>query len=440
MRTSAVARIGLTALLMAGLLVPLMMIYGLVSERAGRRSEAAAEISSQWGGAQTIVGPVLSVGFNATVTDNDGKTRTFIDRACFLPTVLRVEAEAAPEVRRRGLFEVIVYRAKLKVTGRFAPIDFSQWRVEPGDVLRTTAMLSIGVADPRGIAGPISLTWDGKDGRFVPGSPELGIGLPGISAGVPLPDTARDLWFTLSLDANGTRELRFVPAGNETTVHLASSWPHPSFIGAPLPKERQVTAAGFKASWNVPYYGRSYAPSWSVSSTNREQLKNAIADSTFGVLLIRPVDIYQQSDRALKYAALFILMTFVVAFLWEIISGVLVHPVQYLSVGCALCVFYLLLLALSEHIGFDRAYIVGAAADIALIAWYWNWVTRGGWHGVLMGVILSGLYGYLYLLLRLEDYALVAGAVGLFVMLALVMFLTRRIDWYDLRLGQEKAG
>lgn len=424
---------------MAGLLFPLMMIYGLVSERAGRRAEAAAEISSQWGGTQTIAGPVLSVGFNVTSTGNDGKQRKFPDRACFLPTLLQVDAEAIPEVRKRGLFEVIVYRAKLKITGRFAPVDFSLWRVQPDDVLRTSAMLTVGMADPRGIAGPIALTWDGKDSGFVPGSPEVGIGLPGISAAVPLPDGAREIWFTLLLDANGTRELRFVPAGNETTVRLSSPWPHPSFVGAPLPKERQVTDAGFHALWTVPYYGRSFAPAWALGSTNREELKQGIAGSGFGVLLIRPVDIYQQTDRALKYAALFIVMTFVIVFLWEIIYGVLVHPVQYLSVGFAMCIFYLLLLALSEHIGFDRAYIAGASANILLIAWYWNWVTRGGWYGVLMGVILSALYGYLYLLLRLEDYALVAGAIGLFVMLAVVMFLTRRIDWYALKLG-ESAG
>ena len=422
---------------MAGLLVPLMMIYGLLSERADRRAEAVAEVSSQWGGDQTVVGPVLSVGFNVTTTGSDGKPRTFVDRACFLPAVLQMDAEAAPEVRRRGLFEVIVYKARIRITGRFAPLDFSQWRVQPGDVVPASAMLSVGMADPRGIAGPIALTWDGKRGAFVPGAPEVGIGLPGISAPVPLPAGARDLWFSLELDANGTRELRFVPAGNETTVRLSSSWPHPSFVGAPLPNERQVSDAGFNAKWVVPYYGRRFAPSWSFSSANRDELKGAIAASTFGVVLIRPVDIYQQTDRALKYAALFIVMTFVIVFLWEIICGVLVHPVQYLSVGFAMCMFYLLLLALSEHIGFDRAYIAGASANILLIAWYWNWVTRGGWHGVLMGAILVALYGYLYLLLRLEDYALVAGALGLFLMLALVMFLTRKIDWYALKIGEQ---
>jgi inner membrane protein len=427
------------AVLMAGLLFPLLMIYGLLSERAGRRAEAAAEISEQWGGAQTIAGPVLSVGFTVTTIGNDGKPRTSTDRACFLPTALRIEADAAPDVRRRGLFEVIVYRARLKMTGRFTPLDFSQWRVQPSDIIRSSATLTVGVSDPRGLAGPVALTWDGQERKFVPGAPELGIGLPGISAGVTLPENPRDLWFTLSLDANGTRELRFVPAGNDTTVQLTSAWPHPSFVGAPLPKDRQISDAGFTAAWAVPYYGRSFAPSWSLGSVNRDQLKDTLSSSTFGVLLIRPVDIYQQSDRAMKYAALFIVMTFVIVFVWEIIYGVLVHPVQYLLVGFAMCMFYLLLLALSEHIGFDRAYIAGAAANILLIAWYWNWVTRGGWHGVLMGTILSALYGYLYLLLRLEDYALVAGSIGLFLMLAVLMFLTRKIDWFELKMGSQQS-
>jgi inner membrane protein len=443
-RSSALVRIALIGVLIAGLLFPLMMIYGLISERAGRRAQAANEISAQWGAEQTVVGPVLSVAFHNSTTSNDGKPRVFLDRACFLPVVLNIEAEATPEIRKRTLFEVIVYRSRLKLTGRFSPLDLSQFRTQRGDtvpldVVPGSATLTLGLADPHGIASPIALTWDGKEGRFTPGSPELAIGSAGVSAAVALPDSARDVWFTLSVDVNGTRELRFVPAGNETTVQLTSAWPHPSFVGTPLPKDRQITDAGFTAGWTVPYYGRSFTPSWIVSSTNREAQSAAIGSSSFGVTLMRPIDIYQKSDRAVKYAALFIVMTFVIAFLWEIVYGALVHPVQYLVVGCAMCLFYLLLLALSEHIGFDRAYLVGAAADVALIAWYWNWVIRGGWHGVLMGIVLSALYGYLFMLLRLEDYALLAGAVGLFAMLAAVMFLTRKIDWYELKLGQSSV-
>ena len=440
-RTSPLARIVMMLVLLIGLLIPLMMIFGLVSERAGRRNEATREVSDQWGGAQTIVGPVLSVEFRTNTTGGDGKPKVVVDRAAFLPTALQVEAEAVPEVRSRGLFDVIVYRSRLKLSGRFASPNFSRWNVLPEDVVRTTATLSVGLTEPRGIVAPLRLQWDTEEHKFVPGTPDVGIGLPGISAPVSLPDATREIPFEISLEVNGTRDLRFIPAGNETLVSLNSTWPHPSFVGAPLPQERNVTTAGFSARWNVPYYGRSFPALWSVNTINREQHAQAIGYSSFGVSLITPVDIYQQSERAVKYAALFIVMTFVIAFLWEVIHGVLVHPVQYVFIGFALCVFYLLLLALSEHIGFDRAYVVAATANIGLIAWYWTWVIRSGaLHGILMGAVLSTLYGYLYLLLRLEDYSLLAGAVGLFVMLAVVMFLTRKIDWYSLRLGRDEAG
>jgi inner membrane protein len=428
------------AVLMVGLMVPLMMILGLVSERAGRRHLVTQEVSEQWGGAQTILGPALSIEFRRATLGVDGKPKVETDRAVFLPAALQVTAEAVPEVRSRGLFEVIVYRSRLTLTGRFAVPDFSRWRVPPEDVLLSTATVSVGLTEPRGIAAPLAMRWDGKDHRFVPGTPDLSLGMPGISATVPLTDPAREIPFEITIAVNGTRDLRFTPAGNETVVNLSSPWPHPGFTGAPLPQERSITDAGFTATWNVPYYGRSFPSSWSVNTIAREPLAASIAQASFGVSLVQPVDIYQQSERAVKYAALFIVMTFVIAFLWEIIHGVLVHPVQYLFVGFALCVFYLLLLALSEHIGFDAAYLTAALANIALIAWYWTWVIRSGVrHGLLMGVVLSALYSYLYLLLRLEDYSLLAGAIGLFLMLAAVMFLTRRIDWYTLRLGREPA-
>jgi inner membrane protein len=441
MKTSALARIAMMAVLLVVLLFPLMLIFGLVSERAGRRNEAAREVSAQWGDAQTISGPILSVDFRTiSGTGVDGKPLYVTDRAVFLPVALRVDSDVMPETRRRGIFEVIVYRSRLKVSGRFASPEFSRWRVDPDNVLRATGTLSIGVSDPRGITGPIALSWNGGARSLVPGTPDVGLSLRGISAAVPLPETG-DLTFDLTLETNGTRELRFLPAGNDTFIAMRSSWPHPSFVGAPLPHQRTISDRGFTAEWNVPYYGRSFATSWSVNTINREQLRAATDASAFGVSLVRPVDIYQQAERAVKYAVLFIVLTFVIAFLWEIIHGVPVHPVQYIFIGFALCVFYLLLLALSEHIGFDVAYVVAAAANVALIAWYWSWVIHGGSrHGLLMAGALTGLYGYLYLLLRQEDHALLGGAIGLFVMLALVMYLTRRIDWYTLTIGREESG
>jgi inner membrane protein len=190
----------------------------------------------------------------------------------------------------------------------------------------------------------------------------------------------------------------------------------------------------------VPYFGRGFAAEWKGDDSQvADALARQAAAAAFGVALVQPVDIYVQTDRAVKYAALFIVMTFVIAFAWEIAGGVLVHPIQYLFVGFTMCVFYLLLLSLSEHRGFDFAYVVATSATVLLLSWYWSWVLGGRRQGTLMGAAMSTLYGYLYLLLRLEDYALLAGSAGLFVMLALVMFLTRRVNWYELKLGEGAA-
>ena len=226
-----------------------------------------------------------------------------------------------------------------------------------------------------------------------------------------------------------------MPGAQETIVTLTSPWPHPSFMGAPLPDSRTVSAAGFDASWRVPDFGRPYAARWLSADMNREQLPIQAETSAFGVGLLQPVDIYQQAERAVKYAVLFIVLTFLVFFLWEIFHTALLHPMQYAFVGFALCVFYLLLVSLSEHTGFDLAYWTSAAVTTLLVSGYARAILRGRWQGASVAMALSALYGFLYLLLRLEDYALLAGSVGLFLVLALVMYVTRRMDWYALRLG-----
>jgi inner membrane protein len=278
----------------------------------------------------------------------------------------------------------------------------------------------------------------GSDVALAPGNEDIGLVQSGLHAAGPglaaLPERAV-IPFSVELEMNGSRDLKLLPMGSETVVQLNSSWPHPSFIGAPLPASRQTSAEGFTGRWSVPYFGRGYPPQWTSVGMDRAQLK-ALADaSAFGVSLIQPVDIYQQAERAVKYGPLFITMTFVVFFLWEMLRSRLLHPIQYAFVGFAMCVFYLLLVSLSEHFGFDLAYTSAAAATTLLVAVYSMNVLGGAVEGTFMGGGLAGLYGFLYLLLRLEDYALLAGSIGLFAMLALVMFATRRVNWYELRLG-----
>lgn len=441
MQRSPIVRLGMMGIVMFVLLVPLAMMYSVITERASRRNQVVAEISSQSGGAQTLGGPVLVIPYRHSWTDSAGRVQHGTAQAYVLPESLDISGRMEPEIRGRSLFPVVIYRAHLKIQGHFARPDLTHVRPAPDEILWDDATLSLGVSDPKGISRRLELALNGQRRPFVPGASEVGLfntGVHAATAGLSGP-SAEKLPFELELDLTGTHELRFLPGGNETTVHLTSPWPHPSLVGAPLTDQRRIDANGFDVSWRVPYFGRGFAPQWTNHGLNSEQLKAQAAASTFGVVLMQPVDIYVQTERAVKYAVLFIVMTLVIAFLWEISGGILVHPVQYLFVGFTMCVFYLLLLSLAEHAGFDVAYVAAAVATVTLLSYYWSWILRGARHRWLMGAALSVLYGYLYLLLRLEDYALLAGSIGLFAMLALVMFLTRRVNWYDLRLGPADA-
>ena len=441
MRTSPIARLLIMGVILMMLNVPLTMMCGVVGERASRRNQVVSEVSGNWGGEQTIGGPVLSVPYRYSWTDSSGRLQSSASSFHFLPEALEIDGTVNPGERKRSLFTVVVYTAKLKLRGRFAPPRMGDVRPVPDLIHWDRATISLGVGDPRGIARAIDLNWNGQSQRFVPGSARIGLLISRVEAPAPglTPDRTEPYPFELDLELRGTRELRVLPAGNETTVQLTSSWPHPSFVGT-APDPPRVDETGFAASWRVPYFGRGFAADWKGDEPQVDDaLARQAAAASFGVALIQPVDIYVQTERAVKYAVLFIVMTFVLAFAWEITGGVLVHPIQYLFVGFTMCVFYLLLLSLAEHRGFDFAYGAAAAATVLLLSWYWSWVLGGRRRGALMGAAMATLYGYLYLLLRLEDYALLAGSVGLFVMLALLMFLTRRVNWYELRLGQKGA-
>ena len=437
MRASPILRMVVMGVLLMALNVPLTMMCGVVNERAARRDTVVREVSADWGGAQIVGGPVLSVPYRHTWTDTYGRAQSSTSYYHFLPETFTVEGSIEPGERRRSLFTVVVYTARVKLRGQFAAPRLPDLKPTPEAILWNDAAVSVGISDPQGIARAGELIWDGKPRRFVPASISTGLFTSGMQAAADGLQTTRTaaIPFEVDLELKGTREFRVLPAGNETTMTLTSAWPHPSFVGT-TPDPPQVDGRGFSASWRVPYFGRGFPPLWNGGDTQMaERIAQQASSASFGVALIQPVDIYVQSERAVKYAVLFIVLTFVIAFVWEVTGGALVHPIQYMFVGFTMCVFYLLLLSLAEHRGFDVAYVVAAGATISLLSWYWSWVLAGTRQGFVMGGALSVLYGYLYLLLRLEDYALLAGSAGLFVMLALLMFLTRRVDWYELKLG-----
>lgn len=438
MRNSAIARLGVMAFLTLALLVPLAMVQSVVSERASRRDAAVNSVSATWGGPQTLTGPVLTVPYTQVWTDNAGHEQRTTGRAHVLPKDLRFDAVLHTQSRQRGIFAVVVYRTELKVQGRFVRPDLTWVRPVPEQVEWSDASVSIGVSDPRALTRRATITWSGQEEPFTSGVSDVGLFNTGVHAAVRALESLKagaDLPFSYTLELNGTRDIRFMPASEETIVNLTSAWPHPSFMGGRLPEPRTTSATGFTAQWLVPDFGRPYPSRWTSGHMNREELLAKADSSAFGVSLVQPVDIYQQAERAVKYAVLFLVLTFLVFFLWEIFRAALLHPMQYAFVGFALCLFYLLLVSISEHAGFDLAYTISATVTTLVIAGYARAVLHGSRQGASVGVSLAALYGFLYLLLRLEDYALLAGSIGLFVVLATVMYITRRMDWYALRLG-----
>jgi inner membrane protein len=420
------------------------MIEGLVGEREARRRAAVDEIGSTWGGSQTLVGPVLVLPHRVlrresvvlppapgAVAGTPGvvheRTRVETDRAGFLPDRLKVEGTLTPERRRRGIFEVVVYTGTVAVSGTFPASDARALGIDPDDAALSDAFLSVAVSDTRGIREEPVLLWDGARVAFRPGEGDAGLGAAGLHA--PLPDftPGRPHTFSFTLRLQGTESLSVAPLGASTEASLASAWPSPSFFGSFLPEARRTGPDGFTATWRVSSFGRAYAQSWKSAPP-----VDAIARSHFGARLFLPADAYQQTTRALKYAVLFVGLTFLAFGLFEILGGVRLHPLQYLLAGFALALFYLLLLSLAEHTGFGPAYLAAASATTLLIAGWGAFVLAAAARAFLLGGGLAALYGYLFVLLRLEDWALVLGAVALFAILAGVMFGTRRVDWWAL--------
>ena len=420
-----VAGIGTVVLL---LLIPTCMVEGLIRERESRRGEVVREVSATWGAAQTVGGPIVTLPVDGRRRDTKGKAT----HDCFwhvLPTTLQVESTVEPQVRRRGLFAVPLYRTRVHLAGRFAP--WSKAGAPDASLVRwDAAQISLPLGDTRGLVERVVLTWDGGTAEL--GSDALEGSATEAGLRTPLTGLTRERWqqgfaFRADVVLQGSEQLRFLPLGESTRVRLKSGWTSPSFIGGFLPFERVVAADGFEATWEIPSLARGFPQQWTGGGGASRWERAA-----FGARFVVPADHYQQSSRALKYAVLFLLLTFTTFFLFELLLRARIHPMNYLLVGAALCLFYLLLVALSERIPFAAAYWVSALATIGVIAAYA--VAVVGHRVAVVGLVgvLGALYGYLYILLQLEEASLLLGAVALFLVLATVMYLTRKVDWFNL--------
>lgn len=469
--------------LMIVLLIPLGMLSSLVDERKAERDRALYNIQESWSGSQRLVGPVLVVPYRvrtlvksqvkklvplpvqakaqaAPVDDEASKegaagpvpsstapagiaivepryqevltdvtTEVVTDHVVtFLPQTLAVDGAIATEKRYRGIYEALTYSAELQLTASFH-VDAAKLAADP-KVSFGVPYVAIGVSDVRGIRNAPVATFDKGNYASEPGNPlpQLGTGVHVPLAGFD-PKVPGDHAFALPLAIQGMGELQVSPLGKDTRVKLRSDWPHPSFLGRFLPTTRSIDADGFEASWQTSWYATNIHDEFNriVGST---ELLGGVQD--FGVSLIQPVDVYQKTERVTKYGVLFVLLTFVAFVLFELLRQLRIHPLQYALVGAAQAVFYLLLIALSEHIAFGLAYAIATTACIAVIGFYLAHVLQRWQRGVGFAGALGALYASLYGMLQSEDNALLIGSILLFAALTAVMTVTRKLNWYAL--------
>jgi inner membrane protein len=437
LRTSTLIKLATVGFLVLILLIPTSMLQSLITERQATRDAAITEVSEKWGGFQTISGPVLSVPYTVVEKDDKGVETRHTEYAHVLPDDLSISGTVQPEQRNRGLFQVMLYNTRLTLRGTLPRPNAEKLGISPAAMQWDRAFVSVGIQDMKGIKDEVRLRVNGKPQVVEPGIPTDDLLTSGINARVPNADSLR---FECELNLNGSTDLYFMPFGKQTAVSLTSPWATPSFVGAYLPDSRTVEAAGFRAQWKVLQYNRNYPQQGVGTFLNRRNAGMtyaegdkgpSVADATaFGVRLLTPVDEYQKTTRSAKYAAMFILITFASFFFVEILDKRRIHPIQYLLVGFAVCLFYLLLLAISEHVAFNWAYLISAAAVLAMITFYVRYVFQNTRLTLLFSGILALLYGFFFSLLQLEDYSLLLGSLGLALILGTVMYLTRKVNWY----------
>ncbi|HEN8714692.1 MULTISPECIES: cell envelope integrity protein CreD [Pseudomonas] len=428
-------KLGTIALLILLLLIPLLMIDNLIDERQNLRDGVLHDIARSASFDQQISGPLLVVPYRKVQRrwiDKDGQsvqeTSTIAGHLYFLPETFDADFGVDTELRARGIYQARLFHAQGRFSGRFQLPE--RWGIDKDfdDYRFDKPFLVVGISDIRGIENALELNIDDQRLAF-----EAGTGLDWLRSGVhvALPQLdgqqARAFNYGFDLALQGTGQLHLLPVGRTSSVDMRANWPHPSFVGSYLPNRREIDDKGFSAHWQTSFFATNLEDALRQCASGGQCAE--FSERTFGVSFVDPVDQYLKSERAIKYALLFIALTFAGFFLFEVLKNLSVHPVQYILVGVALAFFYLLLLSLSEHIGFGLAYGLSASACVLLLGFYLSHVLHSLVRGVSFAAGLAVLYAMLYGLLSAEDYALLMGSLLCFGLLGVFMVLTRRLDW-----------
>jgi inner membrane protein len=414
------------AFLILALLVPTFIIMYLVNERKERKQEVTKEISNKWSAAQTITGPFLMVPYIEN-ENNNGNLVTVRKELFLLPEQLNITGTIEPEIRYRSIYKVPVFTANpIMLGGKFAKNNLNTAAL---NIKWKEAKLCIGISDLKGIKQQ-SIKWNEKLLTMEAGLPENSIVQQGISVLLPLDSSFVDTEnnFLVQFTLQGSEKLYCTPLGSSTSVHLSSLWSNPAFDGKFLPDSEMVNEKSFEADWRISQFNRDFPKIFAGNSS----VLQLVRESSFGVILLSPFDAYAQTMRSLKYAILIIGLTFFAYFFTEIFQRRPVHPLQYILIGMALVIFYTLLLSISEYIKFPLAYFIASSATVLLLSWYTKSLFNK-WKVVLVfASLLALLYFFIYVLIQMQDNALLFGSIGLFILLAAAMYMSRKIDWYGI--------
>lgn len=436
LRESIMIKLISIAILVILLLIPTAWVQSVMEERQMRMNDTVFEVSGKWSEAQEVTGPVLVLPYNKTFAINNRlangdittEIKTIVEKAYFLPDQLKINADVDPQLLNRGIFDVVVYNSKISMTGNFSDPNLDALDIDSANIKWDEAYLLFGLSDLRGIGANPELTFAGKIYSAEPNNEEQSgerknVFGKSIASKINLDNKNGIYNFSMNYSLKGSGKLYFLPMGKSTSVELNGDWGNPSFDGFYLPETRNVTAENFNATYNVLNFNRPFPQQWVNTPPG-------IHEAAFGVNLIMPVDQYQKSIRTAKYGILIILLTFISLFLIELICKIKIHPFQYVLIGAALIVYYALLLSLSEQIGFNLSYLIATLATVILISFYSISFTKRKNISALLSFLLLIFYGYIFTITQQQDYALLLGSIGLFTIIAVLMYVSRKINWY----------
>ena len=437
-KNALIWRFGLVVFIIAIMTIPLSMVEEVVWERSDLHHQVKTEVASTWGQLQNLRGPSILIPYTErfdsveVLTDKDGnerkKNKTVYKHrtAILLPEELNIDVSLLGKSRKRSIYEALVYTAEVNINGDFKRPNLSELSNNIDEIHWERAWFSLGISDTQAINKVSALQWNDAAIDFEPGTKITDVISSGFHAPLNLnaiKSSKSEVYpFSLDININGSDGFFFSPFGKTTNVHISSDWPHPSFQGNVLPDEHKVEQDGFEATWSVPHLARNYPQLWTLKTQ-----EFAIDEFSAGVNLFESVSLYSQITRAIKYGVLFLVLTYVTFLLFEMGIGRRLHVIQYGVIGLAISLFYLTLLSLAEHAGFFKAYLSAAAIIITMISLYVQAALKSVGRTGIITLLLIGLYSLLYSLLRLEDYALLAGVGLLLAVLAVMMYLTRNV-------------